>query len=205
MAVTPYNIIQGPGVLYVANWTGGTAPDLSTILGAAPTVTVPTSFQDVGGTTGGITVEIDETLSNITVDQLLDPVGARTTARTIQVTTTLMETQLENLLLALNGATAAQITPATSTNAFSQLDLVTTTSAVQPTYSSVIVDGYAPTLANGTAARRRFVIPKCLSQPKIAQKFSMGDQATVDVTFTAFYNGTQSPVSIIDQVDAPTP
>lgn len=207
ISVTPFNIIQGAANLYVCNWAGNSAPVLTTLMNADPTTVEPTTitgFVDVGGTTGGITVEIDETLGDITVDQVLDPVGARTTARTIQVTTTLMETQLDNLLLALNGSTGAT---KTTGSGFEQLDMVTTTSATQPLYSSVVVDGWGPTAASGNPMRRRFIIQKTLSQPKISQKFSMGDQATVDVTFTAYYTGSDTihPLTIVDQKEVTTP
>jgi len=194
MAVTPFNIIQGPGTLYVAAY--GTS--LAAYIGSNPgSVAVTSPFVDVGGTSGGITVEVDETLTNIQVDQLLDPVGARTTARTIQVTTTLMETSLTQLQVALNGTTGATLSSGTG---WQEMDLVTTTSATQPLYTSIIVDGWAPTLSGGTAAKRRFIVQKVLSQPKIAQKFAMDGQATCDVTFTAFYvsPGT-SPFTIVDQ------
>lgn len=194
MAVTPFNIIQGPGTLYVAAY--GTS--LAAYLGSNPgSVAVTSPFVDVGGTSGGITVEVDETLANIQVDQILDPVGARTTARTIQVTATLMETSLPQLQVALNGTTGATLTSGTG---WQEMDLVTTTSATQPLYSSIIVDGWAPTLSGGTAAKRRFIVQKTLSQPKIIQKFAMDGQATCDVTFTAFYvaPGT-SPFTIVDQ------
>lgn len=207
ISVTPFNIIQGPGTLYIGNWTNGVQPDVSTLLGVDPGTVSPATiagFVDAGGTTGGITVEIDETLGDITVDQVLDPIGARTTARTIQVTTTLMETQLDNLLLALNGATAGTKSGGASTDAYEQLDLTTTTSATQPIYSTVIVDGWGPTASDGTPMIRRFIIQKTLSAPKISQKFSMGDQATVDVTFTAYYTGSVDvhPLTIIDQKKA---
>lgn len=194
MAVTPFNIIQGPGSLYVAPF--GTS--LAAYLGSNPgSVAVTSPFVDVGGTTGGIVVEVDETLSDIHVDQLLDAVGSRTTARTIQVTTTLMETSLTQLQVALNGTTGATLSSGTG---WQEMDLVTTTSATQPLYTSIIVDGWAPTLAGGAAAKRRFIVQKVLSQPKISQKFDMTSQATVAVTFTAFYvaAGT-SPFAVVDQ------
>lgn len=194
MAVTPYNVVQGPAALYVAPY--GTS--LSAYIGANPgSVAVTSPFVDVGGTTGGVVVEVDETMTNIQVDQLLDPVGARTTARTIQVTTTLMETALAQIQVALNGTSGATISTGSG---YSQMDLVTTTSATQPQYSSLIIDGWAPTLSSGAAAKRRFIVQKALSQPKVAQKFDMSNQATVDVTFTAFYvsPGT-SPFTVVDQ------
>lgn len=193
MAITPFNVIQGPARLFAAAF--GTS--LTTYLGTDPaTLAVTTPFVDVGGTTGGVTVEIDETMSDIHVDQLLDPVGARTTARTIQVTTTMMETEISNLIMALNGAT----TQPSVTNA-TTLALTTTTSATQPTYSSLIIDGWGPTLSAGTAATRRFVVQKVLSQPKISLKYDMTNQATVAITFTAYYvSSSVSPITILDSL-----
>lgn len=194
IAVTPFNIIQGPAVLYAAAF--GTS--VSAYLGSNPgSVPVASPFVDIGGTTGGITVEVDETLTDIHVDQLLDPVGARTTARTIQVVTTMMETEISNMQLILNGATGATVTSGTG---WTELDLVTTTSATQPSYSVLVIDGWAPTLSSGAAAKRRFIVQKVLAQPKISQKFDMANQATVAVTWTAYYvSNSVSPFSIVDQ------
>lgn len=202
MGVTPFNIIQGPAVLYTATFGTSFAP----YIGADPhNNPVSSPFTDVGGTTGGITVEVDETLTDIHVDQLLDPVGARITARTIQVTTTLMESTLANLQLTLNGSsTGAIITNYTNAN---QLDLVTTTSATQPTYSTLIIDGWAPTSSTtGAPYRRRFIVQKALSQPKISQKYDMANQATIAVTWTAYYVSSSGapgtgPFTIVDSTD----
>lgn len=195
MSVTPFNITQGPGTLYVAAF--GTS--LSGLLLTDPKTNLPTAngFVDAGGTTSGITVEVDETLTDIHVDQLLDPVGARITARTIQVTTTMMEVEASNLMVVLNQA--AVQTPGSGYN---QIDLTTTTSATQPTYCAIVVDGWAPTLSSGAAAKRRFIIQKALAQPKISLKYDMTNQATVAVTFTAYYvSSSVSPFSIIDGLD----
>lgn len=191
MAITPFNIIQGPALLYVASF--GTT--LTSYLTTDPaTLAVASPFVGIGGTTGGITVEIDETLTDIHVDQILDPVGARATARTIQVTTTMMETELSNLTQALNGA----VTQLSGTN-YTGISPTTTTSATQPNYSSLIIDGWAPTLGNGAAATRRFIVQKVLSQPKISQKYDMTSQATVSVTWTAYYvSSAASPITILD-------
>lgn len=191
MAITPFNVIQGPALVYVAPF--GTS--LTSYIATDPaTVPVATPFVGIGGTTGGVVVEIDETMSDIHVDQLLDPVGARTTARTIQVTTTMMETELSNLTLALNGA----VTSLSGTN-YTGISPTTTTSATQPTYSALIIDGWAPTLSAGGAATRRFIVQKVLSQPKISVKYDMTNQATVAVTFTAYYvSSATSPITILD-------
>lgn len=195
MAVTPYNVIQGPARMFVAPYP---VANIDNYLTADPSVTPVLSsdgFVDVGGTTGGVTVELDETIGNIVVDQILDPVGGRTTARTIQVTTTFMETHVANLQLALNGGTSTNNQTGDNYIGF---DLSTQTSATQPLYSTIIVDGWGATVQDTSApTTRRFVMQKVLSAPKISQKFNMADQATVAVTFTAYYvSPTISPFSL---------
>jgi hypothetical protein len=204
MAVTPYNVIQGPGRLFVAPYPVTGIDDYLTTDPATLPVGAP--FVDVGGTTGGITVEVDETIGNITVDQILDPVGGRTTARTLQVTTTFMETDVANLRLAMNGATSTTETDGSGdTPAYIGFDLNTQTSATQPLYSTIIVDGWGATTAGGVATTRRFIMQKVLSAPKVSQKFNMADQATVAVTFTAYYvSSSISPFSLRESTTGST-
>jgi hypothetical protein len=187
MAVTPFNIVQGPAVITAASYGTSIPTDASMLTSPAA------SFTDLGGTTGGITLEIDETIGDIKVDQIMDPVGGRITARTIQVTTTLMENTLSNFLLALNNAATVSTGTATGGQNYSKLVPTTTTSAVQPLFTSLIIDGWGPTLATGQPAVQRMVLPKVLSQPKISQKFDMANQANVAVTFTAYYISPSIP------------
>lgn len=152
-------------------------------------------WTDIGATQGGVIVEVDNTYTPIDVDQLVDPIGARLTKRSIQVTFKAAETTLNNLNVAINSL----LTQA-SGSGYATGDLQTTTSATQPTYSALIIDGWAPTLSSGAAARRRITVRKVLSQAKAQLAYNMQSNNVYDLTWTAFYvSPSISPVHWIDQ------
>jgi hypothetical protein len=191
VTVTAVNVLMGPGSLYYAPY-GTTYPADSAATVAAG---APSGFTDVGGTKGGVTLMVDQTIQDITVDQIPDPIGGRMTARKVQIQTELAETTLANLGVVLNGLLTI------GTNAsYTTGDLVTTVSSFQPTYVSLVFDGWAPTLATGAPARERINVFKALSTAKAQVKFDNKNQKTYSTTFTAYWvSPTQSPVHWVDQ------
>lgn len=190
-AVQPANLVQGPADIYQASF-GTSAP-------ADSSVTVAPSqppWTYLGGTQGGVMSEIDNTYTEQVVDQLVDPVGARLTKRAITVTTQLAEATLANLALALNGEVTTSVQ-----SGYTTLDLITTTSATQPSYTSLIIDGWAPTTGTSeTACRRRVIVWKALAQSKISLEYDMQKNAVYSVVFTAYFvSNSVSPVHITDQ------
>lgn len=190
MSVVPTNLTQGPGVLWYAPF--GTAAPADSAFLSAPGA----GFADAGGTQGGIMAEIDNTYMQQVVDQIPISVGGRLTKQAITVTTQLAETTLNNLGLALNGLIT--ITPQAG---YTTTDLQTATSATQPQYSTLIVDGWAPTTGTTeVACRRRIIIWKVLSQGKASFAYEMEKNAVYNVSFEAFYvSGSVSPWHSIDQ------
>lgn len=186
MAVTPYNLVQGPAQLYYGAFGTAEPTDASATVVAGPP---GAGWTDVGGTEIGVSTNIDVTYVDLTVSQLLDPVGARATARMITVTTQLAEATVANLSLVMN-----QLTTSTVSASYTTLDPVTTTSATQPTYAALIVDGWGPTLASGAAARRRWVIRKVICKPKITELYDLEKQALYDVTFQAYWVSAGVPL-----------
>lgn len=191
ISVNPVNICQGPATVYFGAF-GATEPADSN---AGVTGAPGAGWTDIGATQGGVVVDVENTYDQITVDQLIDPIGARLTKRTIQVTFKAAETTLTLLNNALNNL----LTQASGTG-YATGDLQTTTSATQPTYAALLIDGWAPTLSAGTAARRRAIVRKVLSQAKIQLNYSMATNGTYDLTWTAYYvSPSISPVHWIDQ------
>jgi hypothetical protein len=184
---------MGPATLYWAPF-GATEPANSAIL-SPPSSSV---WTDVGGTADGTSVllEVDQTYTDIGVDQLVDPVGARLTKRTIQVTAALEEATLQNITLALN-----QLTTTTPQSGYTVLDPITATSASQPTYTALIIDGWAPTAGTAeTQCRRRLVIRKCLSSSKLDFEYEKSKPNIFNTTWTSFYvSGSVAPFEITDQ------
>lgn len=189
MSVTPGNLVQGPATLYTGAF-GVTEPTDANVTSAPGA-----GWTDVGATTGGVHFEIDSTYTDQKVDQLVDPAGARLTARKITVQTKLAEATLTNLNLAMNSL----ITSGAGAG-YATADPQTTTSATQPTYAALCIDGWAPVLASGAAARRRVIVRKVLSVAKAQLTYDMTNQAVYDVTFTAYYvSPSIAPFHIVDQ------
>lgn len=190
IAITAVNICQGPATVYYGAF-GATEPADSN---AGVTGAPGAGWTDIGGTQGGVVFELDNTYDQITVDQLIDPIGARLTKRMIQVTFKVAETTLNNLNVAVNNL----MTQASGTG-YATADPQTTTSATQPTYSALIIDGWAPTLSSGSAARRRIIVRKVLSQAKIQMTYNMATNNQYDLTWTAYYvSSSISPFHVID-------
>lgn len=191
MAVTASNVLMGPGSLNYATYgTAFPADSTATVAAGAPA-----GFTDAGGTHGGVIMMIDQTMQDLDVDQVPDPIGSRMTARKVQLQVELAEVTLNNLGLVLNGLLTIGVQANYTTAA-----LQTTAAAFQPTYVSLIFDGFAPTLGTGAPARRRMNAYKCLSTAKVQEKHNKKDQRTFAATFTCYYvSPSQSPVYWIDQ------
>jgi hypothetical protein len=193
MTPNPNNVVQGPATIYWATFGNLVEPaDTNAAL-----ITAPSSayYTDFGATTGGVTLNVNHTYGQIKADQIVDPIGARLTGRTIQVMANLLEPTLQNLVVAFNNA--AILNPLSGVTTF---DPITTTSATQPQYSALIIDGWAPTLESGLQARRRMIIRKVLNDVKASAKYDLTNQVTWDCTFTAYYvSATLAPFHIVDQ------
>jgi hypothetical protein len=191
VAITPSNICQGPATLYWAPF--GTTEPAYTAIGSPPAA----PWTDVGGIADGTAVllEIDQTYSDISVDQLVDPVGARLTKRVIQLTAQLEETTLQNLQFVMNQNLTLNVQ-----SGYTVADPITTTSATQPYYTALILDGWAPTTGTTEVeCRRRIVLRKSLSQAKADLEYQKSKPAMYQCTFTSYFVSTSiAPFEITD-------
>jgi hypothetical protein len=170
---------MGPATVYVGAF-GATEP----VDSAFATPPSSTYWTDVGGTADGTSVlmETDLTYTDLAVDQLIDSVGARLTKRMVQLTAALAETTLANMNIAMN-----QLLSISAQSTYSTGDPQTTSSATQPTYTALILDGWAPTLNTGAAARRRIILRKCLSASKLALEYEKAKPAVYNTVWTAYF------------------
>jgi hypothetical protein len=191
--IQPFNVCQGPATVY---WSlfGATEPAGSAIT-APPN---PAIWTDVGGIADGTSVllEIDLTYTDQGVAQLVDPIGARLTKRVIQLTAALEEATLQNINLAQN-----QLTTISPQSGFTQLSPVTASSATQPTYTALIIDGWAPTTGLvEPSARRRIILRKALSSSKVDLEYEKTKPNVLNTTWTGYWvSGTVPPYDIYDQ------
>lgn len=196
IGVNSNNLVLGPARLYVAA-QGAAEPADSSV---TPTgyLTPPSSavWTDVGGTDGGVTLEVDSTYTDLQVDQIIMNVGARLTDLKITVSAKLAEVTLANLNQSLNliGITG-------SGSGFQTLEIPVTSAASQPTYAAMIIDGWAPLTTAGTPALRRAIVRKVLSQTKATLAYDKKSQQMYDCTWTAYYvSSSINPVHVVDEL-----
>jgi hypothetical protein len=194
IAVTPANLVVGPARLYVAPF-GSVEPADSAVTPNGPTTPPGAPWTDVGGTDGGVTLELDNTYTDLQVDQLTLNVGARLTEMKITVTAKLSEMTLGNLQTALNN-----IGTLGGGTGYSTLDIPVGATSTQPTYAGLIIDGWAPTLASGQPALRRVIVRKVLSQVKASLTYDKKTQQGLSCTFSAYYvSSSIAPLHLVDQ------
>lgn len=194
MSVNVANLTLGPARLYVAPF-GSTEPLDSTVTPNGTTTPPSSPWVDVGGTDGGVAYEVDNTYTDLSVDQIIMSVGARLTDMKMSVVTKMAEMTLTNLNTVLNS-----IATTSTGSGYATLDIPVGSAATQPTYAALIIDGWAPFLNTGQAALRRIIVRKVLAQVKVSEMFDKKTQASYDVTFQAYYvSGSIPPVHIVDQ------
>lgn len=188
MAVTTTNLVQGPATLYYGDF-GATEP-ANTAVNSTPQAS---AWSDVGGTQEGVTLGIEQTYAELTVDQLVDRVGSRLTKRDFTVKTTLAEPTLDNLVLVTNGGTTA------SGSGYKTWEPAFASSATQPTYKAILFDGWAP----GGAYTRRAIVRKVLSTAAVETAYVKDKQTLFPVTWTGHYvSGSIAPVAVVDETAA---
>ena len=186
IAVNTVNLIQGPGTLYTGAFNA-TEP-LDTAIGDAPDSGV---WTDVGGTTDGVTLNIAQEFSELSVDQIVDVPGRRLTKRDLSVTTNMAEPTLANLAAAMNLASSA----VTDGAGFKKLEPSSDTSATQPNYKALICDGFAP-----EQLMRRVIVRKVLSTNNVEFAYKKDEQTVFAVTWSAHYvSPSVKPFAVIDE------
>lgn len=185
MSVTMTNLILGPATLYIGTFGNATDPGSASV-NATPQVSA--GWRDAGGTQDGVTLNIDQSYTMLTVDQVVDQAGARLTNRTITVATSFAEATVQNLQDALNGGTV------TTGASVDQYDPANDVSATQPAYRVLLFDGWGP-----SQLRRRVAVKKVLSTAAVGIAYKKDTQTLIPVTFTAFYvDASNGPFKVYD-------
>ncbi|WP_030168935.1 hypothetical protein [Streptomyces sp. NRRL S-813] len=184
MSVTTTNLIQGPASLY-SGAVGATEPT-DTAINTTPAAS---TWTDLGGTQDGVKLSVDQTYSELEVDQITLRVGSRLTKQDFTIETSLAEATLENLSLVLNGGTSA------SGAGFKSFDPNVTSSATQPNYFALILDGYAP-----NQFRRRIIGRRMLNTDSVELAYTKDKQTLIPAKFSGHYvSASVTPFHIVDQ------
>ncbi len=193
MAVSVTNLTMGPGTVYKGEF-GATEPDNADVSNMVEDTSVSGEWTDLGGTNGGVTLELELDYAELEVDQIVDIVGRRLTKREMKINTSLAETTLENFQLANNGGTI------TTGSGWATFDPKMDTSASTPEYVALIFDG-----VNGDSSlRRRVIARRVLSVAGIGQEYSKDSQTLFPVEFSCHYvSRTIPPFKYVDEVPEP--
>ncbi|MGC5565342.1 hypothetical protein ACPYPG_21240 [Streptomyces sp. FR-108] len=184
MAQSATNLIAGPALLYTGAF-GATEP-ADTAVNATPAAS---AWTEVGFTQDGVKVVSDQAWMEFEVDQTNTTPERRQTKQDWTVETTLAEATLENLALTMNGGTSA------SGAGFKSWEPNETTSATQPTYKALIMDGYAP-----QQFRRRVITRKALSTDGFELAYVKDKQTVFAVKWAAHWvSSSIRAVHVVDQ------
>ncbi len=188
MPVTVTNLLMGPGAIHHADF-GATEPADADIANDIANTSVSGDWTDLGGTQGGVTLELNQEYTELEVDQIPDIPGRRRTKREFKVNTNLAEPTLDNFIVAANGGTKT-----TGAN-FAAWDPDMDNSAEDPDYSALIFEGKAP-----GDFRRWVVARKTLNVATIGQEHTKDSQTVLPVEFSCHYvSSSTKPFRYIDQ------
>lgn len=184
MSVVTSNLIQGPADLY-ADLLGATEP-ADTGVASPPGGT----FTDLGGTNGGISVNVTTEWAELEVDQIVETPERRRTKIEVVLATSLAELTLENLTRSYNQDPATAIDTGVG---FEAID-VTPDDPFATVYQAIICDGRAP-----AGKRRRVIARKAINTADVEKAYSKGDQTLIPVEFTCHYvSSSIKSVHIVD-------
>lgn len=186
--VTVTNLIQGPGTLYLGDYSATAANEPAA--SAINTSPAASAWTDLGGTKDGVTIEVAREYAELAVDQIIDVPDRRQTKREVTLATNLAEVTLENLALACNEEADTAVTTGSGYKEYSPDE-----NPFMPNFKALIFDGYAP-----QAYRRRVCARRILSVDPVATAYKKDDQAVYTVKWATHYvSSAVRPYRIIDQ------
>ena len=187
MSVTSANLVQGPATIYIGDF-GATEP-----LDANVTNTPNAAYwTDVGGTTDGVKINIDQKYASLDVDQLVETVESRLVSRDVTIETKLAEATLTNLRRLMNGGTSG------SGANYETLEFTEGSSATQPDYAALIIDGWGP-----SGWRRRLIVRKVLQIDAVALEYTRDKQTVYTLKMRSHYvSSAIKAIHIVDEVES---
>ncbi|MFJ4626173.1 hypothetical protein [Streptomyces sp. NPDC088847] len=186
MSVNVANLVQGPATLYIGAF-GATEPTSATATPASA------AWTDLGGTLGGAEISINQEYKAMEVDQIVDIPGSRLVSRGLTIKTQLAEPTLLALQYALNDGVYST---GASDNTYEPNNQ---SSATQPTYRAVLLDGWAP---GGAGKKRKLIVRRVLSTDAVVFAYKKEDQSVFSVTFTGHYvDSSTASFKVIDQAN----
>ncbi|MBT2365244.1 hypothetical protein J7E88_07895 [Streptomyces sp. ISL-10] len=198
MPATVANLVQGPATVYIGTFDGTTAREpANAAVNATPAAS---AWTDIGGTTDGVELSINQEYKELEVDQVVDIPGRRLVKRDMSVKTNLAEPTLQNLLYALNDVNGGSL-GASGAGFSGYYEPAFTDSATQPTYRALLLHGWAPGSGSNNQSKRRMVhLRKVLSSDNVEFAYKKEDQTVFSVTWSVHYvSSSIAPFKVVDE------
>jgi hypothetical protein len=128
---------------------------------------------DAGGTDGGVDAEVQQTYSQMTVDQIAGPVDARLTDQISKISTSFAEATLANFRVALNQLVSA--------NTYVETD--PTLTGTSPNFQAVMFRGMRP----GQGGPRTVIMRRGLNDANLKASAAKDAKQMIQVSFTGYY------------------
>lgn len=180
MSVTTTNLIQGPATLYAAVFGALEPADVDTPFGV--------DWNDLGGTQDGVSVSVELSYAELSVDQIIDIPGQTPTKRAAKIKTNLAEATLENWALALN-----ELAASVAVNTFTPTNGI---DAFKANYVALGLDGIAP-----GGFTRRVIVRRALQIGNVESAYKKDGQTLLPVEWAShFVSNSIAPFLILDGV-----
>lgn len=191
MPASATNLLVGPGELFTGLF-GATEP-LDTAVAAA---LADPDWKSMGGTDGGVTVNVAREYFDLRMDQTVMSPGKRLTGLEITLATSLAEPTLENWNKALADAASAVTIGGTAGTGYAAMDINGPDEpGAEPTYLAAIFRGRAP-----GGKRRLVIVRKALSIEEVEMEHKKDDQTFVPITFAAHWvSSSIKAVHVVDE------
>lgn len=178
MSPTVSNLLVGPGEAYSAAFGALEPADTAVVTALDSGV-----YTTLGGTDGGLKLNVSRDYMKLSIDQVVETPGRRLTALEVTLETNLAEVTIENWQLSLADAASAITASGTGGTLNKAMDIAGLEPGLEPTYKCIVFRGRAP-----KGKVRQVFIRKALSvDGDVEQEYQKDGQTFIPVTFASHY------------------
>lgn len=175
------DLILGPAELYVGAF-GAVEPT------TADDDIDPLVWKPAGGTQEGIRQVIQQTYTDLVVDEIAMPADAQLTQQAASIATALAEGRLDNWRYALNQPDSTATKLGISGNITNS----------RPTFRSIMAKGLGP-----EGLPRLVIMRRALSKENIEAAYSKANQTFIPITWAGYYVSPSIDALVIDDTQTP--
>lgn len=163
--IIPSNVLQGTVDIFTGAFGAAEPANSEAVIDGSV-------WSFVGATDGGATLTLNQSYSNMVVDQVALPVGSRLVTQEATVATSMAEATLKNLRRAMNDSATSGTTFGLNSEIANQ----------DPNYCAVLLKGKAP-----EGNPRLVIVRRALSTASVGVPFKKDGLTVVPITWSGYY------------------